>query len=64
MQYGAESSLVVAILTLRSRGGDTTLVLDLTIAIAASGEVGFKADLSALGCFSLSIAGSFLPFGK
>ncbi len=33
------------------RGGDTTSVLDLTIATVVSGEVCFKADLSALGCF-------------
>ena len=64
MQYWADSSVVVAILTLRPLGGDTTLVLDLTIAIVVSGEVDFKADLRALGCFSLSIAGSFLSFGK
>ena len=38
------------------------LFLDLVTAMVVSGEAGFKADLSALGCFSLSCAGSFLSF--
>ena len=40
-------------LTLRPLEGDTTLALDLTMPVV-SGEVDFKADLRALGCFSLA----------
>ena len=59
MQYWAESASSVTLLTFRPRGGDTVLVLDLTVATVVTGEVGFNADLSALGCFSLSCAGRF-----
>ena len=51
MQYGVDSLSCVTILTFRLREGDTTLVLDLVTATVVSGEAGFKADLSALGCF-------------
>ena len=64
MQYCVESLSCVTILTFRLREGDTTLVFDFVMATVVSGEVGFRADLSALGCFSLSCAGSFLSFGK
>ena len=64
MQYGVDSLSCVTILTFGLREGDKTLVLDLVTATVVSGEIGFKADLSALGCFSLSCVRSLLSFGK
>ena len=69
MQYGVDSLSCVTILTFLLREGHdlsyvTTFDFDLVTAMVVSGEVGFKTDLSALGCFSLSCAGSFLSFGK
>ena len=64
MQYGVDSLSCVTILTFLLREGVTTFDFDLVTAMVVSGEAGFKADFSALGCFSLSCAGSFLSFGK
>ena len=64
MQYGVESPSCVTILTFLEREGVTTFDFDLGTAMVVSGEAVFKADFSALGCFSLSCAGSLLSFGK
>ena len=64
MQYGVESPSCATILTFLEREGVTTFDFDLGTAMVVSGEAVFKADFSALGCFSLSYAGSLLSIGK
>ena len=64
MQYGVDSPSCVTILTFLVREGVTTFDFAVVTAVAVFGEADFKADFNALGCFSLSCAGSFLSFGK
>ena len=64
MQYGVDSPSCVTILTFLEREGVTTFDFVLVAAMVVSGEAGFKADFSALGCFSLSCAENLLSFGR
>ena len=64
MQYGVDSPSCVTILTFLVREGVTTFDFAVVTAVVVFGDAGFKADFNALGCFSLSCAGSVLSFGK